>query len=272
MIEGKGVICDYADVKSDNWSISHEIDFVVVAGGDGTVKKTLKKLLERRLIDKRFPMAILPLGTANNLSRSLNLELNTEKAITRWLKPKLKKFDVGRIYGIAKHDFFLEGMGYGIFPCLIHKMKTADKSLSDDPEKRLEAALKTIKKIIPEYKPVYAHVVIDGKDHSGEYLMIEIMNIPSIGPNLMLAPDADISDGLFEIILVPESKRKKLASYVENKLKGKETPVNLNIIKGRKIYIKWEGTDGHIDDKLIRIKEHPELKIENHQGLLEFLN
>jgi len=271
MIESKGFICDYSDIKSENWDIPYETDFIVIAGGDGTVKKTAKKLLERRLIDKRFPIAILPLGTANNLSRSLNLEPDTEKAIGSWLKPKLRKFDVGRIYGIDKYDFFLEGTGYGIFPYLIHKMKDADKGLSDDPVKRLETALKTLQKIIRSYKPVYAHVVIDGQDHSGEYLMVEIMNIPSIGPKLLLAPDADISDGLFETILVPESKRKVLASYIENKLKGKEVPVDLDIIKGRSIYIKWQGTDGHVDDKLIRIKEHPELKIENHRGLLEFL-
>jgi diacylglycerol kinase (ATP) len=272
MIESRGFICDYSAIRSEKWDIPSEMDFIIVAGGDGTVKKTVKKLLERRLIDKRFPLAILPLGTANNLSRSLNLEPDTEKAIESWIKPRIRKFDVGRIYGIDKYDFFLEGMGYGIFPYLIHKMKNADDDLSDDPEKRLEIALITLQKIIRSYKPVYSHLVIDGQDHSGEYLMIEIMNIPSIGPNLLLAPNADVSDGLFEVVLIPEDKRKVLASYVESKLKGSEIPAGIDIIKGKQVYIKWQGKDGHIDDKLIRMKEHPEVKIDNYSGLLEFFH
>ncbi len=270
MIESKGFICDYSSIKSSDWDIPQETDFIVVAGGDGTVKKTAKTLLNRRLVDKRFPIAILPLGTANNLSRALNIGRDAEKIIESWLKPKIRKFDVGRIYGMPKYDFFMEGLGYGLFPYLMYKMKSVDESLSDDPEKKIEAALKILQKAITSYKPHFAHIVIDGQDYSGEYLMIEIMNIPSIGPNLLMAPRADTADGLFDIILIAEDKRKVLSSYVESKIKGKENSLKLDPIQGRQIYIKWQGSDGHIDDKLIHMKEHPELKIENHSGLLEF--
>ncbi len=270
MIESKGFICDYSSIKSSDWVIPDETDFIVVAGGDGTVKKTAKNLLNRRLLEKRFPIAILPLGTANNLSRSLNLGDETEQIIESWLKPKIRKFDIGRIYGLPKYDFFMEGLGYGVFPYLMYKMKEVDESLSEDPEKRIEAALKILHKIILSYKPHFAHVVIDGQDHSGDYLMIEVMNIPSIGPNLLMAPKADTADGLFDVVLISEDKREILAQYVENKIKGKETSINLDPIRGKQIYIKWQGSDGHVDDKLIRMKEHPELKIDNHGGLLEF--
>jgi diacylglycerol kinase (ATP) len=270
MIESKGFICDYSSIKADEYDIPDETDFIVIAGGDGTVKKTAKKLFERKLIDKQFPLAILPLGTANNLSKSLNIDLDPETTIDSWKKPHIKKFDVGRIYGMGKVNFFLEGMGYGIFPYLIHKMKAVDEELADDPEKKTEEALKILHKITLSYKTQYAHIVIDGQDHSGNYLMLEIMNIPSIGPNLLLAPEADSGDGFFEVILIPEEKRKQLAGYIESKLKGKEITLDLQPIKGKQIYVKWQGQDGHIDDKLVRLKDHPELKIENHKGLLEF--
>ena len=172
--------------------------------------------------------------------------------------------------GMDKIDFFLEGMGYGIFPYLIHKMKAVDVELADDPERKTEEALKILSEITQSYECQYAHIVIDGQDHSGNYLMVEIMNIPSIGPNLLLAPDADSSDGFFEVVLIGEDKRKKIISYIDAKLKGKENHIDLKPIKGKQIYVKWQGSDGHIDDKLIRDKNQPELKIENHKGLLEF--
>ncbi len=272
MMESKGFICDYSPAKSDDLDIPPGTDFLVVAGGDGTIKKAAKKLLERKLMDKRFPIAILPLGTANNLSRSLKIAEKTEQNIDSWLKPKIKKFDVGRVYGLNKFNFFLEGLGYGVFPYLIHQMKRADKNLSDDPDKRIEAALKTLRKIISSYKKQHAHIIIDGQDHSGDYLMVEIMNIPSIGPNLLLAPGANISDGLFDVVMVKEEQRAVLGQYVEGKLSGNEIPLDLPIISGKEIYIKWTGVDGHVDDKLIRKREHPELKIDNHRGLLEFLH
>ena len=270
MIESKGFICDYSSIKSSDWAIPDETDFIVVAGGDGTIKKTAKNLLNRRLVEKRFPIAILPLGTANNLSRSLNLGDETERIIESWLKPKIRKFDIGRIYGLPKYDFFMEGLGYGVFPFLMYKMKEVDESLSEDPEKRIESALKILHKIILSYKTHFAHIVIDGQDHSGDFLMIEIMNIPSIGPNLLMAPKADTADGLFDVVLIREEKREILGQYVENKINGKEITLSLEPVRGKQIYIKWQGSDGHVDDKLIRMKEHPELKIDNHSGLLEF--
>lgn len=270
MMESKGFICDYSSEKSDEADIPSETDFLVVAGGDGTVKKAAKKLLERSLVDKRFPIAIIPLGTANNLSRSLGIAGDIEQNIECWLKPKIKKFDVGRVYGLRKFKFFLEGLGYGIFPYLIYQMKEADKYVPDDPDKKIEAALKNLHKIILSYKKQNAHIVIDGQDHSGDYLMVEIMNIPSIGPNLVLAPEADISDGLFDIIMIKEDQRELLGAYVENKLKAREISIDIPVVRGKEIYIKWHGVDGHVDDKLIRKSDHPELKIDNHKGLLEF--
>jgi diacylglycerol kinase family enzyme len=270
MIESKGFTCDYSPVKSTDWNIPPETDFVIAAGGDGTVKKTAYKLLNRLLIDKRFPIAILPLGTANNLSRSLNIGDDTGRIIESWIKPKIRKFDVGRVYGLDKHNFFMEALGYGVFPHLISKMKAVDDKLSEDPENRIQTALEILHKIVLSYKTHYAHIVIDGKDYSGEYLMVEIMNIPSIGPNLMMAPDADSGDGLFDIILIEESKRKLLAAYVSSRAKNKEVLLGVQPVKGKEIYIKWQGIDGHIDDKMINNKEHHELKIDNHKGLLEF--
>lgn len=271
MIESKGFTCDYTPVKSSDWDISPETDFIVVAGGDGTVKKTAKKLLNRPLIDKSFPIAILPLGTANNLFRSLKIGDDIGLIIESWMRPNVQKFDIGRVYGLEKHHFFLEALGYGVFPHLINKMKKVDQKLSDDPENRIQTALETLLEAIHAYNTHFSHIVIDGKDYSGNYLMVEIMNIPSIGPNLLLAPEADSEDGFFDIKLIEESQRDLLASYVESKLNGKEIPLGVSPVKGNQIYIKWQGTDGHIDDKTIHNKEHHELKINNHTGVLEFL-
>jgi diacylglycerol kinase (ATP) len=49
-------------------------DLVLVAGGDGTVGK-----VGRELIDSGIPLSVLPLGTANNLARSLGFIASPEE-------------------------------------------------------------------------------------------------------------------------------------------------------------------------------------------------
>src|SRR5436190_20739936 len=96
--------------------INEKADFLVVAGGDSTIRKITKELLDRKLSEKTWPIALLPLGTANNIAQTLNIEGNTEEIIQSWHHIHVKAFDVGRIHGLPKVDFFLESLGYGIFP------------------------------------------------------------------------------------------------------------------------------------------------------------
>ncbi len=108
-------------------------------------------------------------------------------------------------------------------------------------------------------------------DHSGKFLLAEIMNTRLIGPNLFLSPHGDPGDGLFEIILIPENDKEKLASYISDKLKGIEVPYNFEQVKAKNISISWEGVHVHVDDEMIKIDKNQEIEIELREGLLEFL-
>src|SRR5262245_31057092 len=58
----------YQSVREQGWSkvLKKAADLIAVAGGDGTVGK-----VARRLIGRGIPIAVLPVGTANNISRTL---------------------------------------------------------------------------------------------------------------------------------------------------------------------------------------------------------
>jgi diacylglycerol kinase (ATP) len=271
LIESKGFHCEYASVKENGWAdISDDIDFLIIAGGDGTVRKVVGKLLDRKLIDKKFPMAILPLGTANNLAKTLQVEVPTEQAIESWLLSRRKPFDVGKIYGMPDKRFFIEGLGYGIFPYLIERMQSSGMN-ADTPEQELELALEELRNIVLSYQPCYCKLEIDGVDYSGDYLMVEVMNIRSIGPNLILGPDVKVDDGEFDVAIVADENRQALVDYISNKLLGREEKVQLQVIKGRTITMEWHGPHSHVDDKFINITKPQEIKIEVQEGLIEFL-
>src|ERR1035437_1992371 len=90
--ERAGFKVDYDSTKkkSVRQALEHAGDMVVIAGGDGTVKK-----IARRLIGHEVPIAILPLGTANNIAKGLGLERTLRQLIPCLARSHPVTFDVG---------------------------------------------------------------------------------------------------------------------------------------------------------------------------------
>jgi diacylglycerol kinase (ATP) len=81
-----------------------EVDRVVVGGGDGTLNAILDPLIETRL-----PLGILPLGTANDLARTLDLPSDLAGAAAVVAAGRTRQIDVGCING--KHFFNVASLG-----------------------------------------------------------------------------------------------------------------------------------------------------------------
>src|SRR4051812_4285973 len=69
-------------------------ELVVVAGGDGTVGKIVKRLAGRRI-----PIAVLPAGTANNIATALGAGSDLRAQAARWASTPRRAFDVGLAAG-----------------------------------------------------------------------------------------------------------------------------------------------------------------------------
>lgn len=268
LLQASGFDCSYSSTKKKGWEKieAAEADLIVLAGGDGTVRKVAGELL-----DKKLPIGLIPLGTANNIAKTLGISGSPQEIIESWHQRHIKKYDVGRIYGLKKAGFFLEGFGYGVFPRLMKEMEQRKDELTDSAEKNLNLALEVMHDIILNSKARYCKITIDGADYSGRFLLAEVMNTQSIGPNLNLAPFADPGDGSFEVILVNERQRDEFASYVHNKLNGVEQPPIFNILKAKNLEIYWEGKLLHVDDEIIQMKESVDVKIKLQEGVLQFL-
>ena len=268
MIKSVGFDCSYSSTKSKDWDKIEpaEAELVILAGGDGTVRKVAGALL-----DKKLPVGLIPLGTANNIARTLGITGKPLDIMQGWSESNIKKYDVGRIYGLRKADFFLESIGYGVFPRLMKAMAEKGNGLQEIPEKRLKLALETLHDIILTSKARYCKITVDGADHSGDFLLAEVMNSQSIGPNLDLAPFADPGDGVLEVILIAERQRQEFADYVLNKLHNVEQSPIFNILKAKNLDIYWEGRLMHVDDEIFQLDKAKEIKIKLQEGVLQFL-
>ena len=270
-IEKAGFECRYASTKKNDWKgIDEDIDIVAAAGGDGTVRKVIREVLKRKMLDKPLPIGLLPLGTANNIAKTLEINEGVKKTAESWKEARVKRVDIGMIHNIPGKTFFLESVGFGVFPYLIKEMGELEEEFSS-PEEELKACWRKLHEIVQWYEPRNCHLEVDGTDHSGKFLLVEVMNMRSIGPNMVLSPLTDPSDGELDVVLVPEAHKEKFTQYVLHKMNDGDDSYQFHTLKAKNLTIKWEGTRVHVDDKMIKMEKGITVSIEVKPGVLEFL-
>ncbi|MBE9585060.1 diacylglycerol kinase [Mucilaginibacter sp. JRF] len=272
LIESEGFTTNYSSIKEDGWEqIEPGTEIVIIVGGDGTVRKAAKAILKNDAHNP-YRIGVLPFGTANNIAKTLNISGDIKDIVHSWHSKNIKGLDVTYVSGLDEQVLFLEGFGYGIFPQLMRDMKQIDKKSLDTPEKEIQKALEVLKDIVLNYEARECIIKVDGETISGCYLLVEAMNICSVGPNLNLAPAADPGDGLLELVLLPEKQRRQFADYLQHLIDGNDCPAfGYQTYTGKSISLKWMGTDLHADDELIDYTQPITLDLSIKPGLMQFL-
>jgi diacylglycerol kinase family enzyme len=201
-------------VKENEWARALEADFdlVVAAGGDGTVCDVFKALA-----GSGHTATLVPEGTANNIARSLGLaEEDPALLIENWARGRLARFDLGRLTWNGGEEVFVESIGGGLFAAHLDRAETAERG----DENKVEFGLRNLAGLVQEAVADEWGVVADGRDLSGRFLGVDVMNIRETGPNLPVASAAETGDGLLDLALIGEEHRFPLHAYVESRLAG----------------------------------------------------
>lgn len=272
-IESAGYEVKYFSTDLPGWErfTKEKAHVIFVAGGDGTVQKLVAALLNEDDQINKVPVQILPMGTANNIAATLNLDAPLEKLIEY---RNMVGFDVGKVKGAGDADFFIEALGFGIFPRLVKIMKEKEEEDGElNPDVELKKSLQELLRTVRNYVAVEAIIIADEEEITGKFLLIELMNIKFIGPHFELAPSANTGDGNFELIAVPEEAREDLAQYIEDLMENrKKRPLEdfAFLKKVKEVRIKWMGEDMHVDDERIEGKRGEEITAINSQAVFEF--
>ncbi|AZI26632.1 diacylglycerol kinase [Pedobacter sp. G11] len=271
LIKKQGFRVDYASSEKKSLKdIRPDTSFIAIAGGDGTIRKTIIRLLNKKLRLKR-PIALLPMGTANNIATSLGISQNVTQNVSSWKHFNIRKFDIGQISSIAGTSFFLESFGFGIFPKLMKQMEDYQRPENASTEEELTYALDLLQQIATQYKAKKCTLEIEGKLIEDSFLLIEVMNISRLGPNLKLAVDADPGDGFFDVVMVRKNQRQSLCTFIENTINGKTSQFPIKPIRTKSMKVKWNGQDCHTDDQQISFLKNKKLSINLMHSLIEVI-
>jgi diacylglycerol kinase family enzyme len=220
-----------------------DCDVVAVAGGDGTVGRAA-----RALAGSGLKMAILPLGTANNISHALGIRGSVHHIISKWEGQVECAFDLGRLVTGNTTRTFVEAFGLGVFPELIRKADAQNEPPT------IEAALKRdlslFRSVFRDSEPRMYQIDIDGQDYSGLYLLVQVMNIRFLGPHLQLVAQSDHCDGQLDVVLVGDAERPIMDKLIAaTRVQGKPEK-ELPTYPARRVTIETADTVYHLDGDL----------------------
>lgn len=162
------------------------IDIVVAIGGDGTVNEVGKGI-----VNTNTALSIIPTGSGNGLARHLAIPLNVKKSIEILNQTTIKSLDYGLINNIP---FFCTcGMGFDAFISM--KFAEAGK----------RGPITYVQKILEEglsYEPQTYEIEDDEGIHKYKAFLVSVANASQYGNNAYIAPQASMSDGLLDVIIM----------------------------------------------------------------------
>jgi diacylglycerol kinase family enzyme len=253
-------------------SLDRGPDVVVAMGGDGTVGK-----VARALNGRHIPIALLPMGTANNIAAALGLRgRDLPRLIAGWNDATPRPFDVGVARGPWGERRFLESVGVGLLSEAISTIDEGHAGYDNEighTEARLNAALDVFRHTVVGIPNAKVELWLDGKNLSGRYILVEALNFGAAGPNLSLAPDGDPSDGLLDLVLAEEADREPLRDQLDRFRSDPMAASRLRTHRGRRIELRCDGCLLHLDDQLWRAREGTVATVEItvEAGALTFL-
>jgi diacylglycerol kinase (ATP) len=143
---------------------------------------------------------------------------------------------------------FVESVGVGVFTELVTRGEEVDDNTAGLTGHEIDRALLLLQQVVAERKPRPRWLTLDGTDLSDEYLLVEVMNIPLVGPNVPLAPGADYGDDRLDVVTVTEREREVLAQYVRARLAGGAAPPELTVRRAVRVTMRASPNELHVDD------------------------
>ncbi|BAU15944.1 diacylglycerol kinase, catalytic region (plasmid) [Leptolyngbya sp. NIES-3755] len=158
----------------------HQVDMVIVGGGDGTLNAAAEGL-----VDTQLPFGILPLGTANDLAHTLGIPMTLNEACRVIANGQLQPIDLGWVNGQYFFNVASLGLSIQITQYLNRQFKRRWGILA-----YAIAALKTVWRI----RPFSAEIDIDGKRTQIRTIQITVGNGHFYGGGMAVCNQATIND------------------------------------------------------------------------------
>lgn len=159
---------------------------VVAVGGDGSVNDVI-----RGLYGTETALAIIPKGSGNGLARALQIPMKVEQALQLINRANTQMIDIGKANGriFASNA----GLGYDALIC---------KKFANSKRRGLAIYSWLVTKYMWLYRDRSWTIKVNGEILKRKAFLINVANGTQMGYDFKIAPDADWTDGLFDLIII----------------------------------------------------------------------
>jgi diacylglycerol kinase (ATP) len=185
-------------------AVADGVDALVALGGDGMVHLALNAVA-----GTDTPLGVIPAGTGNDLAATLGLPRKDPVAAAGIVADRLRDDAAWPMDAIR--------VGEKWFGCVL---SAGFDSRVNDRANRMswpKGRMRYNFAIVAElrvFKPLRFEVVLDGEPFTTEAMLIAIGNAKSYGAGMKVLPDADVRDGMLDVmILGPVSKPEFLKTF-----------------------------------------------------------
>lgn len=209
------------DLKLDAW------DGVIAVGGDGTLFETINGLM-RNPGGAVVPVGQIPVGTGNSFIKDVGIE-TVEDAVAKIAAETTRPVDVGKLSCADGVYFFVNLLGAGFVSNVAYRARKYKAFGS------FSYILGVFEELIG-LKATNSKLVIDGQTFERECIFIEICNSKYTGGNMMMAPDARIDDGEFDVVVLNRISRRKLLKMFPTIFNGSHVDDDaVEVFRGKRI-------------------------------------
>jgi diacylglycerol kinase (ATP) len=164
-----------------------DIDLVIVAGGDGTVIGAIPLAIAHGV-----PLAVVPLGTFNDLARTLGIPAEIDAACDLIINGRTRAIDVGRVNGF----YYVNEASVGL------STRIARKQTPDSKQRfGVLAVIATTLQSLRETRPFFVELEYDGRVETFRTVQLTVANNARFG-GIIERPDASIDDGWLDLYSV----------------------------------------------------------------------
>jgi len=172
------------------------ISGVVAFGGDGFIHEIIQHVVPREI-----PLGVIPCGTGNDFARSIGIyQLSLTQQLALIAQSESRSIDLGRVGS----TWFAAILSSG-FDTLVNERA----NLMKWPKGRMRYNIAMIEKIIALRTHSY-RMRLDGDSVDVEATLVTVANGPSYGGGMKVCPDAALTDGLFDVMVLARVSRREL--------------------------------------------------------------
>jgi len=196
---------------------------IVSVGGDGTLNEVVNGFFDenQQPVNPESCLSFIPIGTGGDFARMFNLHRDIDSIIRLLTKPQIRPCDVVLAAytgwnGMEERRIFINEADVGLGSATVYRVNNNSKALGGFLSFFL-AFLYTIF----TYRNLDLVIKVDGETkYEGKTGIIVVGNGSYFGGGVKVAPHARIDDGLLEIILAKDLKKRDLLANIVNMYKG----------------------------------------------------